>query len=81
MNKLIINQDVLLRTSVTIFKTINKRRLKCKSFLKINYKGDKKIRKVKNTVNKYMADLQSDRLMTCQSERKSVVSRRASVCI
>jgi hypothetical protein len=45
-----------------------------------NYKDAKKIRKVKkNTVNKYMADIRPDRLATCQSERKSVVSRRPSV--
>jgi hypothetical protein len=44
-------------------------------FLKINYKDDKKIRKF----NKYMADIRPDRLTTCQSEWKSVVSRRPSV--
>jgi hypothetical protein len=43
------------------------------------YKDDINIRKVKNTVNKYMADIRLDRLMTCQSEWKSVVSRRPSV--
>jgi hypothetical protein len=47
--------------------------------LKINYKDDKKIREVKNTVNKYIADIRPDRLMTCRSELKSVVSRRPSV--
>jgi hypothetical protein len=31
--------------------------IKIQKFLKINYKDDKKIRKVKNTVNKYMADI------------------------
>jgi hypothetical protein len=31
--------------------------------------------------NKYMADIRPDRLTTCQSERKSVVSRRPSVYI
>jgi hypothetical protein len=46
----------------------------------MNYKDDKKNRKVKkNTVNKYMTDIRPDRLTTCQSEWKSVVSQRASV--
>jgi hypothetical protein len=45
----------------------------------MNYKDDKKIREVKNTVNKYMADIRPDRLTTCQSERKSVASRRPNV--
>jgi hypothetical protein len=35
---------------------------------------------LKNTVNKYMYDIRPDRLTSCQSERKSVVSRRPSVC-
>jgi hypothetical protein len=49
-------------------------------FLKINYKDDKKTGKVKkNAVNKYMADIRPARLTTCQSERKSVVSRRPGV--
>jgi hypothetical protein len=39
----------------------------------------KRLVRLKNTVNKYMADIQPDRLMTCQSERKSVVSQRPSV--
>jgi hypothetical protein len=39
----------------------------------------KRLEKLKNTVNKYMADIQPDRLTTCQSEQKSVVSRRPSV--
>jgi hypothetical protein len=39
----------------------------------------KRLENLKNTVNKYMADIQPDRLTTCQSERKSVVSRRPSV--
>jgi hypothetical protein len=39
----------------------------------------KKLERLENTVNKYMADIRRDRLMTCQSERKSVVSRRPSV--
>jgi hypothetical protein len=34
---------------------------------------------LKNTVNKYMADIRPDRLTTCHSERKSVVSRGPSV--
>jgi hypothetical protein len=42
----------------------------------MNYKDHKRL---KNTVNKYMADIRPDRLTTCQSERKSVVSRRPSV--
>jgi hypothetical protein len=37
------------------------------------------IERLKNTVNKYMADIQPDRLQTCQSERKSVISQRPSV--
>jgi hypothetical protein len=36
----------------------------------------KRLKGLKNTVNKYMADIRPDRLTTCQSERKSVVSRR-----
>jgi hypothetical protein len=36
---------------------------------------------LKNTVNKYVADLRPDRLMTYQSERKLVVSRRPCVLI
>jgi hypothetical protein len=36
---------------------------------------------LKNAVNKYMADIRPDRLTTCQSERKSVVSRRQSVIV
>jgi hypothetical protein len=43
------------------------------------YKDDKKIRKYKKSVNKYMADLRPDRLTTYQSERKLVVSRRPGV--
>jgi hypothetical protein len=39
----------------------------------------KRLEKLKNTVNKYMADIRPDRLTTCQSERKSVVSRRPIV--
>jgi hypothetical protein len=41
----------------------------------------KRLERLKNTVNKYMADIQPDRLTTCQSERKSVVSRRPSVLL
>jgi hypothetical protein len=32
----------------------------------------KRSERLKNTVNKYMADIRRDRLTTCQSERKSV---------
>jgi hypothetical protein len=39
----------------------------------------KRLESLKNTVNKYMADIRPDRLTTCQSERKSVVSRRPSI--
>jgi hypothetical protein len=39
----------------------------------------KRLERLKNTVNKYMADIRPDRLTTCLSERKSVVSRRPSV--
>jgi hypothetical protein len=39
----------------------------------------KRLERIKNTINKYMADIRPDRLTTCQSERKSVVSRRLSV--
>jgi hypothetical protein len=35
--------------------------------------------RLKNTINKYMADIRPDRLTTCQSERKSVISRPPSV--
>jgi hypothetical protein len=41
----------------------------------------KTLKRLKNTANKYMADLQPDRLTTCQSERKSIVSRRPTNCI
>jgi hypothetical protein len=41
----------------------------------------KRIESLKNTVNKYMVDILTDLLTTCQSERKSVVSRRPSVII
>jgi hypothetical protein len=34
------------------------------------------LERLKNNVNKYMADIRPDRLTACQSERKSVVSRR-----
>jgi hypothetical protein len=39
----------------------------------------KRLERLKNTVNKYMADIRPDRLTTCQSEQKSVVSRRPTV--
>jgi hypothetical protein len=39
----------------------------------------KRLEKLKNTVNKYMADIRPDRLTTCQSERTSIVSRRPSI--
>jgi hypothetical protein len=39
----------------------------------------KRLESLKNNVNKYMADIRPHRLTTCQSERKSVVSRRPSV--
>jgi hypothetical protein len=39
----------------------------------------KRLERLKNTVNKYKADVRPDRLTTCQSGRKSVVSRRPSV--
>jgi hypothetical protein len=39
----------------------------------------KRLKMLKNTVNKYMADIRPDRLTTCQSERKSDVSRRPSI--
>jgi hypothetical protein len=39
----------------------------------------KRLERFKNTVNKYMTDIRPDRLTICQSERKSVVSRRPSV--
>jgi hypothetical protein len=39
----------------------------------------KRLERLKNTANKYMADIRPDRLPTCQSERKSVVSRRPIV--
>jgi hypothetical protein len=41
----------------------------------------KGLERLKNTVNKYMADIQPDWLMTCQSERKSVTSRQPSVVL
>jgi hypothetical protein len=39
----------------------------------------KRLKSIKNTVNKCMADIRPDRFTACQSERKSVVSRRPSV--
>jgi hypothetical protein len=39
----------------------------------------KRLERLKNTVNKYMADIRPDRLTTCESEQKSVVSRRPTV--
>jgi hypothetical protein len=36
---------------------------------------------LKNTVNKYMADLRPNRLTTYQSERKLAVSRQPGVCV
>jgi hypothetical protein len=39
----------------------------------------KGLESLKNTVNKYMADIRPNQLTTCQSERKSVISRRPSV--
>jgi hypothetical protein len=41
-------------------------------------KMTERLERLKNTVNKYMADIRPDRLTTCQSERKSVVRRRPS---
>jgi hypothetical protein len=41
----------------------------------------KRLERLKNTVKKYMANIRPDRLTTCQSERKSVVSRQPSVLI
>jgi hypothetical protein len=38
-----------------------------------------RLESLKNTVNRYMADIRPDRFTTCQSERKSVVSRRPGV--
>jgi hypothetical protein len=40
-----------------------------------------RLKRLNNTVNKYMADIRPDRLTTCQSEGKSVVSRRSSVLL
>jgi hypothetical protein len=39
----------------------------------------KRLERLKYTVNKYMADIRPDRLTSCQSEQKSVVSRRPTV--
>jgi hypothetical protein len=39
----------------------------------------KRLENLKNTVNKYMADIRPERLTTCQSERKSILSRRPSI--
>jgi hypothetical protein len=41
----------------------------------------KRLERIKNTVNKYMADIRQDRLTICESERKSVVSRQPSVLV
>jgi hypothetical protein len=34
----------------------------------------KRLERLKNAVNKYMADVRPDRLTTCQSKQKSIVS-------
>jgi hypothetical protein len=39
----------------------------------------KRLERLKNTVNKYMADLRPDQLTIYQTERKLVVSRRPGV--
>jgi hypothetical protein len=39
----------------------------------------KRLERLQNTVNKYMADLRPDRLTTYQSERKLAISRRPGV--
>jgi hypothetical protein len=39
----------------------------------------KRLERLTNTVNKYMADPRPDRIMTYQPERKLVVSRRPGV--
>jgi hypothetical protein len=57
MKKLIINQDVLLRIPITVFKTKNKRSIKCKLFKNKLLKMIKRLERLKNTVNKYMADI------------------------
>jgi hypothetical protein len=41
----------------------------------------KRLESLKNTVNKYMADLRPDRLTTYQSERKLDVSGRPGVYV
>jgi hypothetical protein len=41
----------------------------------------KGLERLKNAVNKYMADIRPDRLTTCHSEWKSVVSRQPSVWV
>jgi hypothetical protein len=38
------------------------------------------LERLKNTVNKYMADIRPARLTSCHSERKSVVSRPSILC-
>jgi hypothetical protein len=39
----------------------------------------KRLARLKNTLNKYMADIRPERLTTCQSEREWVVTRQTSV--
>jgi hypothetical protein len=39
----------------------------------------KRLERLRNTVNKYMADLRPDRFTTYQSKRKLLVSRRPGV--
>jgi hypothetical protein len=39
----------------------------------------KRLERLKNTLNKYMADVQPDRFTTCHSGQKLVVSRRPGV--
>jgi hypothetical protein len=41
----------------------------------------KRLERLKNTFNKYMADIRPDRLTTRQSKWKPVVSRRPSVYV
>jgi hypothetical protein len=74
MNKLIINQDVLLRTpiirdAVRFYRELYEEKRKQTVQTKLSM-----ILIKENPVNKYMSDIRPDGLTTCQSEQKSVVS-------
>jgi hypothetical protein len=62
-----IMYNIIIDCSFVFIKSMNNKPIK------------ERLERLKNTVNKYMSDVRPDRPTTCQSERKSVVSRRRSV--